>query len=676
MSDLDQARQRAAHLRDWLREQNRLYYDLDAPEVSDAEYDAAFAELKELEQAHPELRDPDSPTMRVGGRAAPAFVSRRHSQPMYSLDNAFSVAEVETWMERVWREAAQPAEFWMDAKLDGLAIEAIYENGRLTAALTRGDGQEGEDVTANMRTVANLPKKLLGPNPPVRLEVRGETIMRKDDFARLNEAMLADQGRSFKNPRNAAAGSVRQLDPGVTRRRPLHFLAYGLGEIRLAAHQPAWASQAEAMLALERMGFSVPPAGRLIRDAAELEAAYEKMTDLRDQLDFEIDGLVLKVNQIPLQERLGFTARAPRWALALKFPPIQAETVLEDIVVQVGRSGVLTPVAILRPIDLKGVTVSRATLHNQDEIAAKDLHIGDTVIVQRAGDVIPEVVRSRPEKRTGQEKSFHFPDNCPSCGQKVVRLADEAAWRCLNPSCPAVLEQKLIYFVSKAGLDIQGLGNRLVKQLIAAGLLKSPVDLFALRKDQLLALERMGPKLADNLLKSIDQARHTATLPGLICALGIRLVGEQTARALARHYQDLAALAQAKAEDLQAVPDIGPEVSQQIAAYFQNTDHQRLLAELKTAGLWPSSATSDSLPPASGPLAGRRVLFTGALPGLSRTQAKAMAEQAGATVVSSVSGKLDYLVVGDDPGSKLDKARSLGVAIINEVDFLALLSAT
>ncbi|WP_043644341.1 NAD-dependent DNA ligase LigA [Fundidesulfovibrio putealis] len=668
------ARSRALMLRAQLEHHNYQYYVLDAPEISDAEYDVLLRELQTLEAAYPELADPNSPTKRVGGAVAQGFTSRRHRQRMFSLDNALSLDEWRAFLERLARVLPErDFTFWADPKFDGLALEVIYEDGRFVSALTRGDGETGEDVTDNIRTVRNLPLDITARAAKARLpvpkllEVRGEVVITKADFHALNDAQDEAGGKVFANPRNAAAGSVRQLDSRITASRPLKFFAYGIGQTEWPLGDP-WPTQRALMEGLAAFGFQTAKQGRAV-DAAGVEALYAELEEGRDKLPFEIDGMVVKLDRLDWQREAGFTARAPRWAIAWKFAPHQAETVLERIDIQVGRTGVLTPVAILTPVQLAGVTVSRATLHNEDEIRAKNLHEGDTVVVQRAGDVIPEVVRSVPEKRPEGAREFVFPHICPSCGSKAERLSGEAAWRCLNISCPAVLRQAIVFFVSKAGLDIEGVGKRWIEILVDKGMVKSPADLFGLTMDDLMKLDRMGEKLAGNFLAAIEQARLNTPLFKLIGALGIRQVGAQTARTLAGAFADLDALSEATAEDLQALPDIGPEVAASIRAFFGNPANHELLARFKSIGLWPRKAVAETDGDAPKPFAGKRFLFTGALSGMTRSQAEAEVERLGGVVSGSVSKKLNFLVVGQDPGSKLDKARTLGVRVISQDDF-------
>ena len=674
--------ERVKKLREEISYHDYRYYVLDDPVISDPEYDRLFNELKKLEEKYPELDDPNSPTKRVGGTALTEFKPRAHSMPMYSLDNGFSLADWEEFLGKIKRidPDAIASGFWVEPKMDGLAVEVIYEQGQFKAAATRGDGLIGEDITANMRTIRNLPLTLMSDDPPPYLEVRGEVIIFKKDFEKLNAEQLKKEDKVFANPRNAAAGSLRQLDPKITARRPLKFFAYGIGQVRFK-NKPAWTTQEEVVTGLKSLGIATAPEGKLCLRPDDVARYYQKILEKRNNLPFELDGIVIKINDLAMQEKLGATARAPRWALALKFPAHQGETRLLDIIVQVGRTGVLTPVAILEPITLSGARVSRATLHNENEIQAKDLRIGDIVVVQRAGDVIPEVVRPVKEKRTGNEKEFHFPRTCPACNSSVARIGDEVAWRCLNISCPARLEQGLIHFVSKTGLDIEGLGKKWIQVLVRKGLVKSPVDLFRLKKQDLLPLERMGEKLAENMLGSIEQARKNASLRKLISALGIRLVGEQTARVLAENYKDLDELAKASVEDLQELPDIGPEVASSIVQFFQNKANKELLEGFKEIGLWPveevekeDGKLGEEESEKIRNLEGKKFIFTGGLKSMSRSEAKKKVEELGGRVVSAVSRNVDYVVVGDKPGSKLDKAKSLGLNIINEDEFLIMTS--
>ncbi|MBU1001531.1 MAG: NAD-dependent DNA ligase LigA [Proteobacteria bacterium] len=679
---------RVAELRRLLEYHNHRYYVLDDPKISDAEYDVLFRELAVLEREHPELDDPNSPTRRVGGAVRDGFEKRRHSQRMYSLDNAFDVAEWRLFIERIRREEPHAAlAFWAEPKLDGLAAEIVYEHGRMSVALTRGDGEEGEVVTENMRTVRNLPLILKVPEGkdssvsalPSLLEVRGEVVMLKKDFHALNDRQEEEGDKIFANPRNAAAGSVRQLDSRITASRQLRFMAYGVGDVRWdgGAQTPRehWGTQAEIMAALESYGFTIPQGAQRFESPDGVAAYYERLAAERDSLPFEIDGVVAKLDDLHLQDALGTTARFPKWAMAMKFPAHQAETRLEAIEIQVGRTGVLTPVARLAPVSVGGVTVSNATLHNEDEIRAKGLLIGDTVVVQRAGDVIPEVVRPLKERRDGSEREYAFPSQCPACGSQAVRLEGEVAWRCVNASCPAVVRQRIVHFVSKAGLDIQGVGKKLVEQLVREGRIKSPADLFGLGVGELSLMERMGLKSAENTVSAIAKACKSASLERLVAAMGISHVGEQTAKTLARTYRNLDEIMLAGGDELMALPDIGPEVAASIGVFFANEDNRALLERFRGVGLWPQAEPGDESVP-GGVLAGKTILFTGTLPDMSRPQAAKLAEAAGAKVVSTISKKVDYLVAGENAGSsKLDKARALGLTVIDHAAFMRLLDA-
>ena len=673
-------RERARWLAAELERHNYLYHTLDAPEISDDAYDALFRELTALEGRWPELRASDSPTLRVGGGLLGGLDKKAHSRRMYGLDNVFSSAEWREFVERMRRawdadlNGPLPLAFWCDPKLDGLALEIIYENGVLCEALTRGDGFTGEVVTAAVRTIRTVPLRLRGEGPfPARLEVRGEVVMYKQDFAALNDRQEALGQKPFANPRNAAAGTLRQLDLSVTEARPLRFLAYSLGEAQWPPATPC-RLQSGLMARLADYGFLTPPQGRLCRSLEEVDDYVAWVRQERPDFLMQIDGAVAKLDDLEAQAALGYTARAPRFAVAFKFPAMQAQTLLKTIEVQVGRTGALTPVAVLEPVAVGGALVSRATLHNEDEIRARDVRVGDTVMVQRAGDVIPEVVGPVLEKRPAGAVPFVFPRTCPACGQPVYREEGEAAWRCENLTCPAIRLRAITHFVSKAGLDVQGVGQKWIEQLVTSGRVQSPADLFTLTAQELLGFERMGEVLAQKFVDALDAARHTADLRRLISALGIRHVGEQTARTLAGHFCDLDALENASAATLQALPDVGPEVASSIRNFFDSPANRETLARLKALGLWPQSGEGDAAAAArpSGPLADKRVLFTGSLD-MPRDKAQKLAEAAGAIAVNSVSKKLDYLVVGDKPGSKLDKARDLGVAVLDEAAFKDLL---
>ncbi|WP_298030258.1 NAD-dependent DNA ligase LigA [uncultured Desulfovibrio sp.] len=684
-------RERARWLSAELERHNYLYHTLDAPEISDEQYDALFRELTDLEERWPGLRSPHSPTLRVGGGLLDGLAKKGHRRRMYGLDNVFSDEDWHDFVERMRRawdaelNGPLPLDFWCDPKLDGLALEIIYVDGVLREALTRGDGETGEVVTEAVRTIRTVPLRLRGEGPfPSRLEVRGEVVMFKKDFADLNKQQQALGRKVFANPRNAAAGTLRQLDISIAESRPLRFLAYSLGETDWAPAEPC-SSQHELMERLTAYGFLTPPEGRLCAGPDEVEAYAARVREHRRDFSMEIDGAVAKQDNLEAQEALGFTARAPRFAVAFKFPAMQAETLLKGIDIQVGRTGVLTPVAVLEPVPVGGVMVSRATLHNEDEIRARDVRVGDTVMVQRAGDVIPEVAGPVLAKRPPKAVEFVFPHTCPACGETVHREPGEAAWRCDNLSCPAVRLCAISHFVSKAGLDIQGVGRKWIAQLVNAGRVQSLADLFTLKAEELLGFERMGEVLAQKFVDALDEARRTATLPRLISALGIRHVGEQTARLLAGQFRDLDELGRADRETLQTLPDVGPEVAASIRNFFESPANRAQLARFRELGLWPKSPPVPLVPSGGtengldatrdGPLQGKNVLFTGSL-SLPRGGAQRLAEAAGAVLAGSVNKKLDYLVVGDKPGGKLDKAQALGVAVLDEAGFRALLAAS
>ena len=665
-------RSRVERLTAELERHNYLYHTLDAPEISDDLYDALFRELQTLERLYPRLRSGYSPTLRVGGGLLDGLAKKTHSRRMYGLENVFSGAELRDFVARMQRVLPEaPLLFWCDPKLDGLALEIIYENGVLTEALTRGDGASGEVVTDAVRTIRTVPLRLAGAGPfPELLEVRGEVVIFKKDFAALNERQEALGRKLFANPRNAAAGAVRQLNIAVAESRPLRFLAYSLGNV-IWSPAPASGRQHDVMERLAAWGFLTPPKGRLCVGVDEVETYADVVRERRPQFAMEIDGVVIKQDSLDVQEALGFTARAPRFAVAYKFPANQVETLLRRIDVQTGRTGVLTPVAVLEPVSVGGVMVSRATLHNEDEICRRDVREGDTVIVQRAGDVIPEVVGPAPGKRPAGSRAYVFPHVCPACGETAHREAGEAAWRCGNLSCPAVRLLRVVHFVSKAGLYIQGIGQKRIGQFVGTGLVQSPADLFVLTVEDLLHFERMGEVLAKKIVSAFDEARLSATLPRLISALGIRHVGGQTARLLAGRYRTLDELGRADAETLQSLPDVGPEVAASIRNFFDSPANRAILVRFRELGIWPQGATSAS---GESALRGKSVLFTGSL-SLPRARALELAEAAGAVPASSVSKKLDYLVVGEKPGSKLAKADSLGVAVLDETAFMALLAS-
>ncbi|ABI56035.1 NAD-dependent DNA ligase LigA [Alkalilimnicola ehrlichii MLHE-1] len=654
-------------LRREIREHDHRYYVLDAPVIADAEYDALMAELQALEAEHPELITPDSPSQRVAGRPAEGFGEVTHAEPMLSLDNAFEEADLAEFDRRV-RQALglDPVVYVAEPKLDGLSVSIRYEDGRLVRAGTRGDGRVGEAITENVRTIRSVPLRLRGEGWPPVMEVRGEVVIRRADFERLNEQRLADGERPFANPRNAAAGSLRQLDPRITARRRLTFFTFGVAAAgRLAA------SHHEVLDKLAGWGFRVNERVERVRGLDGCREYYQRLLADRDELSFEIDGVVYKVDDLDAREELGFTARAPRWAIAWKLPAQEATTVVRRILPSVGRTGAITPVAELEPVGVGGVTVSRATLHNLDEVRRKDVRKGDTVMVRRAGDVIPEITAVVTEKRPEGAEPWAMPAECPVCGSEVLRLDDEAVHRCMGGLyCPAQREGALLHFASRKALDIDGLGEKVVSQLVERGMVRSPADLFTLEHCQLAGLERMGDKSADNLVAALDKARRT-TLPRFLYALGIQHVGEVTARRLAEHFGSLEAIMNADESALAETPDVGPVVAQAIAHFFAEPHNREVVQALRAAGV-----TWEEVDPAERgeqPLAGRTFVLTGTLSGMTRDEAKAALEALGARVSGSVSKKTDYLVAGEKAGSKLAKAESLGVEVLDEQALQALL---
>jgi DNA ligase (NAD+) len=658
-----EALRRAAALRRALEEHNYRYYVLDAPTVSDAEYDGLFRELQALEARYPALVTPDSPTQRVGGAPASAFESVTHRVPMLSLNNAFTDEEAEAFDRRA-REAlgVDLVEYAVEPKFDGLAISLLYEAGRFGVGATRGDGTSGEDVTANLRTVGAIPLRLPDGAPPL-LEVRGEVLMLRRDFEALNVAQAARGEKTFANPRNAAAGSLRQLDPQVTAGRRLAFFAYGVGSVDWGGGEPP-ATHAALMDRLAALHLPVARERAVVEGLAGLLAFYRRIGERRGTLPYDIDGVVYKVNAFAQQERLGFVSRAPRFALAHKFPAEEMATEVLAIDVQVGRTGALTPVARLKPVFVGGVTVTNATLHNEDEVRRKDVHVGDTVIVRRAGDVIPEVVRVVPGTRRAGARAFVMPTRCPECGSDVVRLPDEAIARCTGGLvCPAQRKQSLLHFASRRALDIEGLGEKLVDQLVDAGIVATPADVYRLDAARLAGLERMADKSAANVMAAIEKSKST-TLARFVYALGIRHVGEATAKDLARHFGSLEALMDADEAALVEAPDVGPVLAQSIARFFAERHNREVIAALREAGVhWQDQAPQRA---AAGRLAGVSFVLTGALPTLAREEAKALIEAAGGKVAGSVSAKTGYVVAGADPGSKLAKAQELGIPILDE----------
>lgn len=659
----------ADKLRREIRHNEYLYYVLDAPEITDAEYDRMMVRLRELEARYPDSIPADSPTQRVGGRASSQFTEVRHLEPLLSLGNVFSAEELRAFDERVRSglPAGSKVEYVMEPKIDGLACSLIYENGKLVRAATRGDGVVGENVTANVRTIRSIPLTLKVPEGeavPELLDVRGEVYMPRQAFMRLNE-QRAERGESeFANPRNAAAGSLRQLDPQVTASRSLSFFAYYL------VGEGAQPKHSESLALLARYGFKVSENYKVVENIDEAIKYIGDFNELRQGLSYDTDGAVIKVNDVYQQRILGATGKDPRWATAYKYPPEQAETTLEDIDWRVGRTGVLTPTAVLTPVKLSGSVISRATLHNEDFIRAKDIRIGDRVIINKAGEIIPEVLRVVVEKRTGDEKEVEIPNVCPECGWRVERQGEEAAIRCTNPHCPALGREGLIHFVSRDAMNIDGCGPSVINALLDAGLVRDAADLYSLRKEDLLKLERMGEKSADNLLTALAESKKNE-LDKLLFALGIRHVGAKVARILATEFGSMAKLQQAQPEELAQIRDIGDKIAESAVTWLNVPANIDLVERLASAGL-----TMTFTPPASqedNPFFGKTLVFTGTMPTLGRAEAKTMAQDVGAKVSGSVSKKTDYVIAGAEAGSKLEKAQQLGVTVIDEAEFLRLL---
>lgn len=659
----------ADKLRREIRHNEYLYYVLDAPEITDAEYDRMMVRLRELEARYPDSIPADSPTQRVGGRASSQFTEVRHLEPLLSLGNVFSAEELRAFDERVRSglPAGSKVEYVMEPKIDGLACSLIYENGKLVRAATRGDGVVGENVTANVRTIRSIPLTLKVPEGeavPELLDVRGEVYMPRQAFMRLNE-QRAERGESeFANPRNAAAGSLRQLDPQVTASRSLSFFAYYL------VGEGAQPKHSESLALLARYGFKVSENYKVVENIDEAIKYIGDFNELRQGLSYDTDGAVIKVNDVYQQRILGATGKDPRWATAYKYPPEQAETTLEDIDWRVGRTGVLTPTAVLTPVKLSGSVISRATLHNEDFIRAKDIRIGDRVIINKAGEIIPEVLRVVVEKRTGDEKEVEIPSVCPECGWRVERQGEEAAIRCTNPHCPALGREGLIHFVSRDAMNIDGCGPSVINALLDAGLVRDAADLYSLRKDDLLKLERMGEKSADNLLAALAESKKNE-LDKLLFALGIRHVGAKVARILATEFGSMEKLQQAQPEELAQIRDIGDKIAESAVTWLNVPANIDLVERLAAAGL-----TMTFTPPASqedNPFFGKTLVFTGTMPTLGRAEAKTMAQDVGAKVSGSVSKKTDYVIAGAEAGSKLEKAQQLGVTVIDEAEFLRLL---
>ncbi|MEN3000285.1 MAG: NAD-dependent DNA ligase LigA [Armatimonadota bacterium] len=673
----EQAATRIEELRRLIEYHNYRYYVLDQPEISDEEYDRLFRELVELEQQFPELITPDSPTQRVGAPPLEAFPEHAHREPMLSLDNAFSEEELLEFDARVKRFLDLPPdaelEYTCELKIDGLAVSLTYENGVLTVGATRGDGYRGENVTPNIRTIRQVPLRLrpgddLFSTPPAVMEVRGEVYLSYQEFEHINREREASGEPLFANPRNAAAGSLRQLDSRITARRRLKIWVYGVGYCEGVEFRTHW----EALQQLKAWGFPVNPHSRLVKGIQAVLAFCREWSRRRAELDYATDGVVIKVNDVALQRRLGATARAPRWAIAYKYPAEQATTRLIEVRWQVGRTGVLTPVAVMEPVPVGGVTVSRATLHNIDYIRQKDVRLGDTVIIQRAGEVIPEVVAVVTEKRTGQEQPIEPPATCPVCGARVERAEDEAALRCINLACPAQIVERIRHFTSRHAMNIEGVGEKWVQRLFELGFIRDPADLYYLHQHRgdLILLERSGEKLVSNILNAIEKSKE-AGLARLIFALGIRHVGEHAARLLAEHFGSLGALMNATEEELTQIPGIGPETAREVVEFFARPENRQVIEKLRAAGV---RMEADRVrPAAAAPFAGMTFVFTGELERYTREQAEELVRTLGGRATSSVSRATTYVVAGPGAGSKLQRAFELGIPVLNEDQFLEML---
>ncbi len=659
---------RIENLKQEIEYHNYRYYVLDQPEISDAEYDQLYRDLLQLEKENPALKTPDSPTQRIGAPPLQAFATVEHSVPMLSLDNALNEEEIREFDTRIKRllPARQAVEYICELKLDGVAVELVYENGLLMNGSTRGDGYIGEDVTQNIKTINTIPLSLKGSRVEGRIEIRGEVIMRHSDFEQLNKQRLDHDETPFANPRNAAAGSLRQLDSRITARRPLVFFPYGVGQI---SNPAGLITHKDHLERFKAYGFKVNPYIKRCQDIDEVIEQHKAMLELRDTLDYEIDGVVIKVNHLELQSALGVKTKSPRWAIAFKFPAQQKTTQILDINAQVGRTGTLTPVAKLKPVKVGGVVVSRVTLHNQDEIDRKDIRVHDWVLIERAGDVIPKVVQVIKSRRSGNEKKYVLPHRCPVCNSKTIKPEGEVARRCVNLACPAQVKERILHFASKQAMDIDGLGEKLVTQLVNRDLVKTAADLYKLNIDTLKALERMATKSAENIIKAIDQSRNRS-LDRLVYALGIRYVGEHVARVLTRHYPDVEALKKATPEKLMAIEEIGPNVAQSVFAFFQNPQNLKTIEDLQAQGLKTRAEQKET----AAVLEGKVFVFTGALQQFTRNQARLMVEDAGGRATSAVSQNTDYVVVGENPGSKAKKAEELDIPLLSEQQFLEMIN--
>ncbi len=670
MRDVNKVKQRIEELRETINHHNYRYYVLDSPEISDAEYDELMKELRQLEAEHPELVTPDSPTQRIGASPVEAFGVVEHPQPLLSLANAFSYEDLAAWHKRVSNLlGGRQFDLVCEPKIDGLAIALTYVDGLLATGATRGDGYRGEDITQNLRTIKTIPLSVSREAPP-RFEVRGEVYLPKAGFKKLNEERAKEELPLFANPRNAAAGSVRQLDSSITARRPLDIFIYGLGWAEgKAVPDTHW----EIMQYLKSLGFKINPNIALRHSLDEAEKYHQRLVETRESFPYEADGIVVKVNSIALQQELGTVAHEPRWAIAYKFPAVQGTTKLIDIGINVGRTGSLNPYAVLEPVRVGGVVISSAALHNEEDIHRKDIRIGDWVVVQRAGEVIPEIVEPIVSRRTGKEKIFHMPGRCPVCGCEVIKPEGEAMHRCTNTACPSQALERIKHFVSRGAMDIDGVGEKLCQALFKAGLINNASDLYYLTKEQLLSLERMADKSASNVLNSIADSKDRP-LARVIFALGITHVGDQYAELLAEHFSNIDALATAGEEDLSAIPSIGPKIAESIVAFFRQKGNRQIIEKLKKAGVKlekPENVGEELV--SSLPLAGLEFVLTGKLESFSRSEAEAKIKALGGKAGSDVTKKTSYVVVGADPGSKLAKAQKLGIKTLSEAEFLELL---
>lgn len=664
---------------DWLRHEierhNYLYYVLDAPVISDEAYDAMMHELVDMETRFPQYITSDSPTQRIGAKPSERFLQVTHSVPMLSLDDAFSPAEVRDFATRIKKTLIDQTDditFTVEPKMDGLAVEIVYENGMLVQASTRGDGYTGEDVTTNIKTIKSVPLRLHRPEGitiPQRLEARGEVFMPKQAFEEYNEERLRNNEPPFANPRNAAAGSLRQLNPQITAQRPLDIFFYGIGDIQPF---PGLSTQWKVLQYLKSLGLKTNPLIKRVKTIEDAIAYHNYLAEMRANLSYEIDGMVIKVDELRLQKLLGAKARSPRWAIAYKFAAEMAVTRIKDIQLSVGRTGAVTPVAIMEPVKVGGVMVNRATLHNEDEIARKDIRINDWVYVRRAGDVIPEVVEPITNRRTGEEKRFSMPETCPICHTRLIKQPEETVWRCPNSDCQPRLIRSIAHFTSKGAMNIEGLGPQIVTQLIEAGLIRDIADLYALTKEDLLSLKGFAEKSAQNLLNAIEQSKH-ATFARFLYGLGIRHVGEGVAQLLTAKFPDIDALKQADTAALMRINGIGPKVAKAVSDWFKDSSNIRLIKRLMDHGITLESAPLTESTTSANPVQGKRFLFTGSLTGMSREEAKRMVEERGGLVANQISRQVDCLVVGEKPGSKLNKAKEMGITVLNEEDFLKML---